>query len=94
MTPVVAVKDMTTMREDMVAAPDTEPNACLKIDMIGYMGFSARAMSRSDMQYNTTIIIANPRAPLIRILRIIDFGTTIGALWISSAMCIAASPPI
>ncbi|KAL5439822.1 hypothetical protein PMIN05_005138 [Paraphaeosphaeria minitans] len=50
MMPVVALKAMTTRTEDMTAAPDTEPNACRKIDMIGYIGFSARARSISEMQ--------------------------------------------
>lgn len=93
MVPIVQLNDKTTMSEASTVAPALEPSPCRKIDMTGYIGLSAKARSRSLMQNKTTIIIAKPKVPFSITLPRSARGSTTGASWISSAICMAPSAP-
>jgi hypothetical protein len=70
--------------ELITAVPGTDPVACKKIAMKGYPVGDSSADSTSPRQKSIARSMPNPRDPLIKTLSMIDVGTAVAALVISS----------
>ena len=84
--PTVAEMARITTMEAMMALPAIDLVAWWNISMNGYPVGVARTASRSVKEKRAAIIMANPRLPFSAILIMIDRGTRVDALRISSAI--------
>jgi hypothetical protein len=82
--PTFALIVSTMTIDAMTAAPERDWTARWKMAMKGKAGFSSSTASRSPMRKSTVSIMAKPREPLMAMPVIMERGTTICALWISS----------
>jgi hypothetical protein len=90
--PTFALMVSTMTIDAITAAPDRDCTARWKIAMKGNAGFSSRTASRSPIRKRTVSIMPKPSVPFIAIPVMIERGTTICALWISSeSWCLLVS---
>jgi hypothetical protein len=82
--PTDVVAPMVVTIEPITAVPAVDPVACLKIAMKGYPVGDSRADPRSPLQNSMAINMPKPKDPLINTLSMIEVGTAIAALVISS----------
>ena len=82
--PTEVVIPMVVTMEVITAVPATEPVACRKIEMKGYPVLELKASLISPKQKSIASSIPKPREPLIKTLSIMEVGTAIEALVISS----------
>ena len=82
--PTEVVMPIVVTMEDITAVPATEPVACKKIAMNGWPVGDWSAVSISPRQKSKANNMPKPSDPLIRTLSIIEVGTALAALVISS----------
>ena len=82
--PMLAENAMIVMMLAMVVAPAMDPVESRKIGIYTYFVGDFSAFSTSLRLNNVTSSTANPKAPLIKTLIMIDRGTTRAAFLISS----------
>ena len=82
--PTLAQNCMITRMDDMTVAPATDPVEWSRISMYGYPVGVFSAPSTSVKLNSVIISIPNARLPLMKMVNMIERGTTTEASWISS----------